>query len=72
MNADDFTIVIEPGKHNFSAYVPDLPGCISTGMTEEETRVNIREAIVLHLKVMKDLGIPIPEMSSNPQIQIDE
>jgi uncharacterized protein (TIGR03435 family) len=46
----EYAIVIEHGKHNLSAYVPDLPGCITTGRTMEEIESNIREAIELHLE----------------------
>lgn len=56
-----YAVVIERGKNNFSAYVPDLPGCISTGKTVEEIERNIREAIELHLEGMVEDGDPIPE-----------
>jgi predicted RNase H-like HicB family nuclease len=54
-------IVIEKGDNNLSAYVPDLPGCITTGRTTEEIERNIREAIVLHLEGLREDGEPIPE-----------
>ena len=54
-------IVIEKGGHNLSAYVPDLPGCITTGSTTEEIERNIREAISLHLEGLREDGEPIPE-----------
>jgi predicted RNase H-like HicB family nuclease len=47
-----YLIVIEPGEHNYSAYVPDLPGCITTGDTLEEVKKNMVEAINLHLRGM--------------------
>jgi predicted RNase H-like HicB family nuclease len=56
-----YAVVIERGENNFSAYVPDLPGCISTGKTVEEIERNIREAIELHLEGMAEDGDPIPE-----------
>jgi len=56
-----YAIVIERGANNLSAYVPDLPGCISTGRTLDEIEKNIREAIELHLEGMKEDGDPIPE-----------
>lgn len=56
-----YAVVIEGGAHNLSAYVPDLPGCISTGRTFEEIQENIREAIELHLEGMMEDGEPIPE-----------
>ena len=49
-----YAVVIEWGPHNYSAYVPDLPGCISTGKTVEETTRNIREAIELYLEPVED------------------
>ena len=56
-----YAVVIERGPRNYSAYVPDLPGCISTGKTVEETTDNIGEAITGHLAVMREYGDPIPE-----------
>lgn len=56
-----YAIVIEQGEHNLSAYVPDLPGCITTGRTIEEIDRNIREAIALHLEGLREEGEPIPE-----------
>ena len=59
-----YAIVIEKAASNYAAYVPDLPGCVATGATVEETERRLREAISLHLKGMKDDGLPIPEPSS--------
>lgn len=56
-----YAIVIEQGEHNLSAYVPDLPGCITTGRTVKEIERNIREAIELHLDGLREDGEPIPE-----------
>jgi predicted RNase H-like HicB family nuclease len=56
-----YAVVIERGPNNLSAYVPDLPGCISTGRTVEEIERNIREAIELHLEGLAEDGEPIPE-----------
>ncbi len=54
-----YLIVIEPGEHNFSAYVPDLPECITTGASIEEIKKNIVEAINLHLRGMiEDSSFP--------------
>jgi predicted RNase H-like HicB family nuclease len=58
-----FPVIIENGDSNFSAYVPDLPGCVSTGATIEEAERNIREAIELHLAGMREDGLPIPAPS---------
>jgi len=59
-----YAVVIEKGEHNLSAYVPDLPGCITTGKTVEEIEQNIREAIELHLEGMIEDGLPIPEATT--------
>jgi predicted RNase H-like HicB family nuclease len=55
-----FLVVYEQGDQNYSAYVPDLPGCVSTGATLGETREHIREAIALHLAGMREDGEDIP------------
>ena len=59
-----YAVVFEKGERNWAAYVPDLPGCISTGATLEETQRNIREAIEFHLEGMHEVGEPIPEPSA--------
>jgi predicted RNase H-like HicB family nuclease len=59
-----YAVVIEKAEYNFAAYVPDLPGCIATGRTIEETEQLIQEAIVLHLRGMREDGLVIPEPSS--------
>ena len=60
-----FAVVFEKAKSNWAAYVPDLPGCITTGSTLEETKLNIREAIELHLEAMLEVGEPIPVPTSD-------
>ncbi len=59
-----YAIVIEKADANFSAYVPDLPGCVATGATVEEVEAEIRDAIELHLSGMREDGTPIPPPSS--------
>jgi predicted RNase H-like HicB family nuclease len=59
-----YAIVIEHAGNNFSAYVPDLPGCIATGDTLADTEKAIREAIELHLEGMREDGAPIPPPTS--------
>lgn len=59
-----YAIVIEKAENNYSAYVPDLPGCIATGATIEETEALIREAIEFHLTGLWEDGVPIPQPSS--------
>jgi predicted RNase H-like HicB family nuclease/predicted RNA binding protein YcfA (HicA-like mRNA interferase family) len=55
-----YAVVIEDAGANFSAYVPDLPGCVATGSTVAETEQAIREAIALHLEGLREAGSPIP------------
>jgi predicted RNase H-like HicB family nuclease len=59
-----YAVVIEKATNNYSAYVPDLPGCIATGKTVEEAEKLIREAIELHLTGLREGGLPIPQPSS--------
>jgi predicted RNase H-like HicB family nuclease len=62
-----YAIVIENAGPNFSAYVPDLPGCVATGPSVEDVEREIREAIELHLEGMREDGDPIPPPSSSVQ-----
>ncbi len=55
-----YTVVIERADNNFSAYVPDLPGCVATGSTEQETEDTIREAILFHIEGLREEGLPVP------------
>lgn len=59
-----YAIVVERTKNNYSAYVPDLPGCIATGQTVEETEQEIREAIEFHIHGLIEDGLPIPQPAS--------
>jgi predicted RNase H-like HicB family nuclease len=59
-----YAVVIEKAGDNFSAYVPDLPGCIATGSTPGDTEQSIREAIEFHLQGLRDDGVEIPAPSS--------
>ena len=56
-----YLIVIEPTETGFSAYSPDLPGCVSTGRTHEEVEHNMREAIAFHLDGLREEGQAVPE-----------
>ena len=60
-----YAIVIEKAENNYAAYVPDLLGCVATGKTIEETEQQIREAIEIHLRGIREDGLPIPEPSSH-------
>ncbi len=56
----EYTVILEQGERNWSAYVPDLPGCVAAGATREETEELMREAIALHIDLMRADGDPIP------------
>jgi predicted RNase H-like HicB family nuclease len=56
--------VIEKGDGNYAAYVPDLPGCVATGATIQETEREIQQAIRFHLEGLRADGLPVPEPSS--------
>jgi len=56
-----YTIIIESGEGNFSAYAPDLPGVVAAGETEEETITLMEEAIELHIEGLKEDKLPIPQ-----------
>ena len=60
-----FLIVIEQTETGYSAYSPDLPGCISTGRTESEVQMNMREAIEFHLAGLREDGLTVPEPHSS-------
>lgn len=59
-----FLVVIEKADGNYSAYSPDLPGCVATGATREEAEQNMHEAIELHLQGLKEDGLSIPQSTS--------
>jgi predicted RNase H-like HicB family nuclease len=66
-----YLIVIEPTASGFSAYSPDLPGCISTGKTEAEVQANMHDAIEFHLEGLKIEGYPIPQpLTASAYIEI--
>ncbi len=56
-----FLIVIEKANGNYSAYSPDLPGCVATGKTREEAERNMHEAVEMHVQGMLEDKLPIPE-----------
>ena len=59
-----YTVVIEEGPTSYGAYVPDLPGCVAAADSREEVCDLIREAIMLHLELLRKYGDPIPEPTS--------
>jgi len=59
-----YAVVIEKAEGNYSAYVPDLPGCVATGATVPEVESEIREAIAFHIEGMREDGLAVPEPTS--------
>jgi predicted RNase H-like HicB family nuclease len=59
-----YAIIIEKAGANYSAYVPDLPGCIATGLTVDAVENEIREAIRFHIDSLRADGLPVPEPSA--------
>ncbi|QMS87814.1 type II toxin-antitoxin system HicB family antitoxin [Nostoc edaphicum CCNP1411] len=59
-----YVVVIEKAEGNYSAYIPDLPGCVAVGETLEEVKQMIAEAIEFHIEGMLEDGLPIPEPTS--------
>ena len=59
-----FLVIIEKATDNYSAYAPDLPGCVATGATREEVERNIHEAIQMHVQGMREDNETIPESES--------
>ena len=62
-----YAVVYEKALRNFSAYVPDFPGCIATGVTRQEVKSSIREAIAFHIEGIRLQQLPVPEPSSWPE-----
>jgi predicted RNase H-like HicB family nuclease len=60
-NASEYLVIYEKTSTGYSAYVPDLPGCITTGSTLPDTKKSMQEAIRGHLSVMREFGDPIPQ-----------
>jgi predicted RNase H-like HicB family nuclease len=58
-------VIIEPTRTGYSAYSPDVPGCITVGDTVEETRQNFHEALLSHFDALREIGGTIPEPSSS-------
>jgi predicted RNase H-like HicB family nuclease len=59
-----YAVVIEKAEGNYSAYVPDLPGCVATGATVEATEAEIRDAIRFHIEGLRADGLDVPEPTS--------
>jgi predicted RNase H-like HicB family nuclease len=56
-----YAVIFERAENNWAAYVPDLPGCVTTGKTLEETESNIQEAIRGHIRTLREFGEPVPD-----------
>lgn len=63
-----FLVVIEKAASNFSAYSPDLPGCVATGKTRDEAETNMYEAISFHLQGLREDNLAIPESVSYAEV----
>jgi predicted RNase H-like HicB family nuclease len=59
-----FLVIIEKANNNYSAYSPDLPGCVATGFTREEAEKNIYEAIEMHVNGLLEDNLPVPDSES--------
>jgi predicted RNase H-like HicB family nuclease len=59
-----YSVILEQAVHNWAAYVPDLPGCITTGKTLEETERNIQEPVRGHIAALQESGEPVPQPTS--------
>jgi len=69
MTRVEYTVIIEPADDGtFSVYVPDLPGCVSTGRTREEAIESIREAIQGHVRTLRELGETVPPPRSRSHV----
>jgi predicted RNase H-like HicB family nuclease len=64
----EYLVVVEKGKSNYGAHVPDLPGCIAAGETRREVLKLIREAIQLHIEALRESGQPVPEPNSKSEV----
>jgi len=67
MSARCYPVVIEQTSTGYSAYSPDIAGCVAVGDTNEDTRRNFQDALAAHLQAMREVGEPIPE----PQTSVD-
>ena len=69
----NYAVVFEKSENNWAAYVPDLPGCITTGPSVEATETNVREAIRGHIATLREFGESVPEPTTQAKlIQVDD
>lgn len=62
-----FLVIVEDAGENYSAYSPDLPGCVATGATHAEAEKNMTDAIQLHIEGLKEDGLPIPSSTATAE-----
>ncbi len=62
-----FLVIIEKAAGNYSAYSPDLPGCVATGKTKDQAARNMHQAIEMHLEGLREDGLPIPRPHSSAE-----
>ena len=60
----EYAVIYEYAGSNWSAYAPDVPGCVATGRTREEVEANFQEALEFHFEGLREAGEPIPESAS--------
>jgi len=65
-----YSIIIERGSNNFSAYAPDFPGCVAAADTEQETMTLMKEALEMHIEDMRQRGEPIPQPSEVREVEV--
>ena len=62
----EYTVILEKGETGWGAYVPDLPGCVAVGKTDDEVRDLIEDAIAMHVAELRSQGLPIPPPTTAP------
>ena len=62
-----YLVIVEEAESNVAAYSPDLPGCVATGSTRDETLQRMREAMIMHLDGLREDGLPVPPPSSSAE-----
>ena len=67
MSTRSYLIIVEKGGRNYSAYSPDIPGCVATGKTRAEVEANMRTAIQMHIEGLREDGLPIPEPTTSAE-----
>jgi predicted RNase H-like HicB family nuclease len=65
-----YAIVIEQADGNYSAYAPDVPGCVATSATLEEVQQAMQEALAFHLEGLREEGLPIPQPSTVAYVEV--